>query len=1299
MTQRMNRFVLSAVFAVILTLGIRTAFAAEYHIGSNQSRDGSTYFDDLEDFRTTRPGYAQLEDGDNLILYKDDYSLTGQIYVTNNAAARVISSDLSAPRAIGTAPNAQTRHFFLDGGSNTWSKIYFEGIREISGGRVSYEAGGSIYAWWHNDIYTLDLQGVTFRDNIAGIDAQGFFDAGGGAIYYWDALTCDLTDSSFIDNKAVGKGGAMYINASGSLMMSDTTNVTLGASAGRTSTFRGNLDQITLDNQGNYIDGTGQANSIDFTGTWGRHVNLFVKTAEGGTLDMQDPFRTNVSSEGEYTVNILKSGTGTWKLGGSSVIDGSGGTTIAIQEGTLHLYKDAALDARGVYDEFNISEGARVSISGNNTLKGTRVLFAPKSMLTFDLGYYFPAAGSEQTAPVKDSDPMLNLSGTTLQVAGTRIDITGLPGGKSRNGDYLLIQGAAPLEIGNFDLWIGTSNIDVSGKVSQRFGYSLGYKKDTQSNVLDDTQLVLSVHDTDNTVLRLNNPAATQWDAVSKDWRLIRSETEIDSFIPGDTVQFFGDTNRTIELAEQMAFGHNSVGDWYKGKNDTTGMHVSGAGNWTFTGKGIDDFEVNGKASVLFDGSGTLTFANDDANTFTDLVIAGSGTVNVSRGNHLGDGAVRFETYGGVPQDSPGRLVFTGRNPTAVANRILVSGGGNGYITLEQSKTVTFTNPNTENIGGSVRVSNGKLRIQGNAITERVKPLSFAGNSAASGGAVAVGAASGTAELTLDTVVLDGNTAVRGGAAFVTGNNSQLIVDKSEFTGNSATDSINPPLAGNGSGGAVYADGGTVAVSGSTFDSNTAFTDGGAVFGKNANITLTDITAANNVAEGSGGAVYYTGTASTKLTLAATAGNKTSFTGNQDGTGANSVFLDSQTGQQTALVIDAEKDGTVELNDGLRSQTGTAAGSKTVITKTGEGVFLLGAAADLQTDADGTTELSIEQGILQLNSDAANIGNIQFTGAGNGSLTVGKNGTLAASAGNKVSGFSNITLEKGATLGFDLATYDKIAAQPVLILDDKDNATLWTTDDWSQNIDLTALTAGKQYGQYVLMQVDSNTETLTKDNMTLLYRGIEMEKMRSITGTLSLNDAHDTLLLDIDDDPRNGITVWKNTTGNSIWDTESFNWKGTTGGKDDLTGTEQFLHGDAVIFNKEQSGTVMIHGGGVEIAEQGGNPGMVVNGDYTFTGGSIDGEGGVLKQGAGTVTFADVNGYTGGTVAENGTLIVKNVNALGTGSVEIKAAGTTLEFSIGNADSGTFDNQITGNGNVVKSGTGAVRLENKGNET
>ncbi|WP_228372343.1 autotransporter-associated beta strand repeat-containing protein, partial [Salmonella enterica] len=82
---------------------------------------------------------------------------------------------------------------------------------------------------------------------------------------------------------------------------------------------------------------------------------------------------------------------------------------------------------------------------------------------------------------------------------------------------------------------------------------------------------------------------------------------------------------------------------------------------------------------------------------------------------------------------------------------------------------------------------------------------------------------------------------------------------------------------------------------------------------------------------------------------------------------------------------------------------------------------------------------------------------------------------------------------------------------------------------------------------------------------------------------------------------------------------------------------------------------------------------------------NIGGTGRVEKSGDDTLTLSGSNTYTGGTLISSGTLVASNVEALGTGDVTDNA---TLELNT----SGTFDNAISGSGQVVKSGDKMLTL-------
>ena len=1317
MLRRLPRILVGLALLAFLVTGWQSILAADRHVGPGQQ------YATLEDLRLATPqGNNQLRDGDRIILHADDSSLRGELYFGYNVSITVMSNDPTMPRMITPAEGARTRLVYMDGsGYDYWSKVYFEGIKEIANFDPSDGLGGGvIYAWWNQYIYTIDAKGVTFRNNFSHSSYEG-----GGVVYYWDAIECDFSDSSFIDNKTTGPGGALYINASGTLVMTDHTDITIGASDGNISTFSGNLDGVVLnpsyvidpvtqgyayDDQGALI-GYGTKNSIDFTGYTGKTANLFVKTEGTGILDMQDPFRVNY---GDCQVNIIKTGTGTWKLGGISVTRNSGGTKIDIREGTLLLYQGAQLNAVGSNDEFTVASGTNVVISGNNTITGTRVLFSPGSSLSFDFNYYY-AGGAPRNVP------MLNLSGTTLNVQGVRIDIANVPFESVQPDTYVLIQGTSSLTVGEFDLWIGGVAVN---EISKRFGYSLSYDVDPLRR-----QLALVVDQTSNSVLTWQNYERTgHWNFVDKNWDLAKGTEPTDSFIPGDAVIFNLSGDHTITLDKVMQFSSQDV---------ESGMRVSGNGNWTFQGDSLSDLynpviPGSKKGTLVFDGSGSLRLINNGPNTYHGgTIISGGGTLYAQRGDNLGSGGIFFRN------NRDNRLVF---NTTSILDQtVTVEVGGKGTLTAAMGATLTVTVPTTMPFA-SVVEAGGLLTLQGdiryignagalivNGGTVDAVETQFVNNGRDAmgdpmtlwgGAAYLSGGSGGKATFNGDSLQFTGNLVLEdGGAIYQLGSASAEMKD-SAFATNRAND-----------GGAWYIDGAaaTATLSGGSFRANIADNDGGAVYVKAGNFTandmrfemnqakqggalaivggkvnLTDSQFHNNAASEYGGAIYYEAQTGSSLTLGATAGKTSEFSGNTAMMSSNSVSI-SGTGNQVAEInIVTEKGGVLDMLDPMSGRNDTY---RAIITKKGEGTWRL---ADQSVFEGYSTVVTIEEGTLQLyKEDAAEAkipaGQIDIL---MGTFAIEAGGTLLVQGGNRVSA-TNINFAQRATLAFDLSGYSENNTALLNL-----TASIWSANGWRQNIDLVAL-GNTENGVYNLMTV--NGPAIDEKNMELLYRGEKMSELRAQSGKLRVNADGTTLQVEVDNAPTdNGTTLWTNATGDGIWNGTALNWEGKNNGSVDLEGTKQFLQGDAVVFTDLGAGNITVNAGGVEIQEQGllGNawysPGMIVNNsrgnDYTFSGGSIvDAPGGIgalLKQGDGTLTFLQQeNGFSGGTAIEGGTVVAVSVKSLGTGDVNTGNATSngTIQFDLDADNSGEFAQKIDGGGSLVKSGVGNLTLSNAAN--
>lgn len=152
-----------------------------------------------------------------------------------------------------------------------------------------------------------------------------------------------------------------------------------------------------------------------------------------------------------------------------------------------------------------------------------------------------------------------------------------------------------------------------------------------------------------------------------------------------------------------------------------------------------------------------------------------------------------------------------------------------------------------------------------------------------------------------------------------------------------------------------------------------------------------------------------------------------------------------------------------------------------------------------------------------------------------------------------------------------------------------------------------------------------------------------------------------------------------------------------------LNGTLQLQNSDAAINGLGGSGSVTVSSGAATSLTLDGD-----SGTSTFSGVIEDGVGtvSVTKTGGSTQVFSGANTYTGVTTVEEGTLVVGNDTALGTGSVTITNNGTgdgTLELSGTSIANGlTLVGRDNTSSHVDASAagsqiTGAVDLTNGGN--
>ncbi|TSG14744.1 autotransporter outer membrane beta-barrel domain-containing protein [Salmonella enterica subsp. enterica serovar Corvallis] len=180
-------------------------------------------------------------------------------------------------------------------------------------------------------------------------------------------------------------------------------------------------------------------------------------------------------------------------------------------------------------------------------------------------------------------------------------------------------------------------------------------------------------------------------------------------------------------------------------------------------------------------------------------------------------------------------------------------------------------------------------------------------------------------------------------------------------------------------------------------------------------------------------------------------------------------------------------------------------------------------------------------------------------------------------------------------------------------------------------------------------------------------------------------DAHGTFNLADADDSFTVNTVLENVDANSGWNGQSLTKTGAgtliLNAENTYTGGTTISDGTLVATNVEALGTGNVTDNATLELNTGG--------DFDN---AISGSGQVVKSGDEMLTLSGANSYTGGTTISGGTLVATNVEALGSGDVTDNA---TLELNTG----GTFDNVISGSGQVVKSGDDALTLSGNNSYT
>ncbi|EDA9552733.1 AIDA autotransporter-like protein ShdA, partial [Salmonella enterica] len=1096
-------------------------------------------------------------------------------------------------------------------------------------------------------------------------------------------------------------------------------------------------NNLILDGEGTLGSSISGLNSVTSSGDWtlsGATMNLsgttnsalWVKsgtlilngamTAKGATVDSGTTLQIgNSGTLGAFNGDIVDNGTLTFNRSDAaaygSVISGSGnvvkqgggeltlsnnnsysgGTTIA--EGTLTATAGGALgsgnidnraylklDAASASDPFIVADltthsGATVEIGAGSTLQANTLTQQDGSTLTADLT---ATSGPAIRAKNVNLDGTLNVASPASQepIRSTDdlISLALIESDNAISGDFdgITINGNA-MNPDAFITVVGQKNVNDThyDLVETLTWYADRY------NAAIDAHGTFNLADADdsftvNTVLE-NVDANSGWNGQSL------TKTGAGTLILNAENTYTGGT--TISGGTLIASNVEALGTGNVTDNATLELNTGG------------DFDnaISGSGQVVKSGDGALTLSG--ANSYTGGTTISGGTLVASNVDALGSGDVT---------DNAALEMNTGGDFDNVIS-------GSGQVVKSGDKTLTLSGTNTYRggttiSGGTLVASNvnalGSGDVTDNATLEMNTGGDFANNIGGTGSVVKSGdktlTLSGTNSYTGGTTISGGTLVANNVEALGTGdvtNNATLELN----TGGDFTNAIS------GSGQVVKSGDKTLTLSGANSYSGATTISGGTLIATHVNalgtgaidnrasllldasgqFTVTDLTteSGGNTEIGAGStlqATTLTQKSDSTLTINLNsntvdpvihAASQVSLAGTLDITGVGDV-LDSDPAStddlDTFTLIASDK--TIAGDFEKLTVAGMDADLADFITvdgridDTGKQYELTTALTwyadrdDAVTDAHGTFNLTNADGSFAVNTVLENVDATldpdSATGWDGTSLIKQGAGTLILNAENTYTGGTTIS---GGTL---VATnVDALGSGAVT-----DDATL------ELNTGGTFDNAISGSGQVV----KSGDETLTLSGANSYTGGTLIS-----SGTLVANNVEALGSGDVTDN----ATLELNTGGdfdNAISGSGKVEKSGddalTLSGANTYTGGTLISDGTLVASNVEALGTGDVTDDAVLELNTGG--------DFDN---AISGSGQVMKSGGDMLTLSGSNTYTGGTTISGGTLVASNVEALGSGDVTDNA---TLELNTG----GTFDNAISGSGQVVKSGDKMLTL-------
>ncbi|EIY7444594.1 autotransporter-associated beta strand repeat-containing protein [Salmonella enterica] len=1039
----------------------------------------------------------------------------------------------------------------------------------------------------------------------------------------------DVTDNATLE---LNTGGdfANNIGGTGSVVKSGDKTLTLSG----TNSYTGGTT---------ISGGTLVANNVEALGTGDVTNNATLELNTGGDFD------NAISGSGQ----VVKSGDKTLTLSGANSYSGattiSGGTLIAthvnaLGTGAIDNRASLLLDASGQFTvtDLTTESGGNTEIGAGSTLQATTLTQKSDSTLTINLD-------SNTADPVIHAASQVSLAGTLdITGVGDVLDsdpastddldtFTLIASDKTIAGDFEKLT-VAGMDADLADFITVDGRIDDTGK-QYELTTALTWYAD-RDDAVTDAHGTFNLTNADgsfavNTVLEnvdatLDPASATGWDGTSlikqgAGTLILNAEN---TYTGGTTI-----SGGTLVATNVDALGTGDVTD-----DATLELNTGG----TF------DNAISGSGQVVKSGDETLTLSG--TNTYSGGTLISGGTLVASNVEALGTGD--------VTNDAVLELNTSGDFDNALSGSGQVEKSGDGTLTLSGSNTYTG---GTLISGGTLVASNVEALGTGDVTNDAVLELNTGGtfDNAISGSGQVV--KSGDDALTLSgSNTYTGGTIISGGTLVATNVDalgSGDVTDNATLelnTGGTFDNAIS------GSGQVVKSGDDVLTLSGAnSYSGGTLISDG-------------TLVASNVDALGSGDV---TNNATLEMNTGGDFINNIGGTGRVEKSGDDTLTLSGSNTYTGGTLI---SDGTLVASNVEALGTGDVTNNATLELNTG-GTFDNAISGSGQVEKSGDDVLTLSgansySGGTLISDGTLVASNVEALGTGDvtddATLELNTGGDFINNIGGtgrvEKSGDDKLTLSGSNTYtGGTLISSGTLVANDVNALgtgDVTDNATLMlnTGGDFTNNIGGTGRV--EKSGDDALTLSGSNTYT----GGTLISGGTLVANDVNALGTGDITD-NATLELNTGGDFDNAISG----SGQVV---KSGDETLTLSGANSYTGGTTISGGTLVATNVDALGT----------GDVTDNATLELNTGGKFDN-AISGSGNVVKSGADTLTLSGSNTYTGGTTINDGTLVATSVDALGTGDVTDDA---TLELNTG----GDFDNAISGSGQVVKSGDDTLTL-------